>query len=124
MSNEKTTEKAAETREWVIVRDGGMWLVGERGPLGLVLSPVFELTSNMQQTPQGFALTYGAQPMMMLASIDTWRLSPDANQWRVQGCAAEKHIREAIHRAQNLVQTMRAQQAGLVIAREMPTGRT
>lgn len=123
MSNEKTMNGAATVADWVIVRDGGMWLVGKPSVSEPVLSPVFELTNQVQQTPQGITLNYGAQPLMLLASIDTWRLSPDANVWPVKGCAAEKHIRDAIERAQAMVQAMRAAQAGLVIAREMPKGR-
>lgn len=111
--------------DWVIVRDGGMWLVGKRDLLGPVLSPVFELTNQVHQADSGggILLTYGAQPLMLLASIETWRMTPDANVWPVKGCSAEKHIRDAIERAQGMVQSMRAQQAGLVIAREMPKGR-
>lgn len=110
--------------DWVIVRDNGLWLVGKRDILGPVLTPVFELRCNAQQTPDGgVMLTYNAVPMLLLASLDTWRLSESANVWPLRGASMEKQIREAIERGQGMVQAMRVQQAGLVLAREMPPGR-
>lgn len=117
------TNGAAQPADWLIVRDGGMWLLGKRDLLGPVLSPVFELHCQVQQTPQGVAVTHIAQPIMLIATIDTWRMSPDANTWPVKGCSAEKQIRDALLRAEGVLQSMRAQQAGLVIAREMPKAR-
>lgn len=104
---------------WVLARDGGLWLVGDLDALGN-LSPVYELHVQVQQQGQGMSVNYGAQPLLLIASLDAWTLSAAHNSWPVKGLTVEKHIMSAIERAEGMATAMRAAQAGISVAREMP----
>lgn len=131
--------KAMQTAgEWIIVRDAGLWLVGmpvyeripilEDQPILMGLSPVFELTVNVQPQvdprtgrPSGVVVNDHAQPMLLMGSMTrSWKLSPGANVWPVRGNSREQSIRAAIVRAEEMTRQMRAQDSGLTIAREIP----
>lgn len=117
--------------DWVICRDGGMWLVG-RGPVEKIhnygpperfrhLEQAFELHCQVQQQPDGrVGVAYIVQPILLMPSIDRWQLTDGANFWPVKGSSVEKHLRDAIARAEQTAVQMRAAQAGIQIAGAMP----
>lgn len=120
MDNE-TQEKAPES-DWIIARDGGMWLVGKEvlDGDGWRLSPAFELHVQVEQVGANARINYACQPLLLLPSLDRWRLCSSTNTWPVRGQTNERVIRAAIAQAEQMVLSMRAQMSGLQIAQTMP----
>lgn len=120
--------------DWIVAHDAGKWLVGRPTDdmTTTVLSPVLELHCQTipldangrvcppNQQPAGVKINYVAQPLLLITSIDTWRLSPEAQSWPVKGASVEAALRSAIAQGEEQRDHMRAQQAGLTLARTMP----
>lgn len=105
----------------MIARDAGLWLVGLAKEGLAVLSPVFELGMQVQGTPQGIQVTYGAHALLLCPSMtEEWALSPHAQWWPVKGCTIEKQVLAAIKNAEAQLQGMRLAASGLVAPSAMP----
>ncbi len=120
--------------DWVIARDGGLWLVGipcdisgmprEVTPLTPAhhLSPVFELHCQVKQDGARVHIGYAAQPILLL-TIDRWNLAEGCNVWPIRGMSVEKGLRDAIAMGETTAMQMRAASAGIQIAASMPSQR-
>lgn len=142
-TNEVAIQEKVE-QDWIIAHDQGKWLIGRPTwtlgsgappllggtPTKCELQPCFELHMQTipvdgrgnptQGPPAGFKINYVAQPIMLITSLDSWTLSPYANSWPVKGQSVESILRSAVQQAEDQVASMRAQQAGISLARELP----
>ncbi len=114
----QTTATRETGPEWVIVRDGGMWLVGQDH--GETLSPVYELHCQTVPQPQGVEIRHIVQPLLLIASLDRWPLGPGAKRWPVAGSSIERQVMDGIANAERMVQQMRAAAVGISLAPAMP----
>lgn len=125
--NDQVEIREKAEREWVIARDGGLWLVGQLADDdGGTLSPVYEVTC--QVTPNvdsmgrqvGANIGHNAQPLLLIDTLDSWEFSDAANVWPLKGSSVEKTMRQAIANAAGIVAQMRASRVGLTLATKMP----
>lgn len=119
-TNGMTHGRAEPSLDLVIARDGGLWLVGRPNADGLELTPVFELHVQVIQHARGVQFSYGAQPLLLIPSMDKWKLSSSANVWPLKGQSVESQIREAVKNAQAMLVKMRLGAAGIEHATELP----
>jgi len=82
------------------------------------LSPVYEVQTSVQRQPQGMAIARAVLPVGMLGIVKC--IAPTGSGWVWVGDLPDRVRRElasGIRQADALIQEMRAQDAGLVLAK-------
>jgi hypothetical protein len=113
---------------WVLALAQGQTFVGRRSGEMMtddwfVLSPVYAVQVNAAPGPQGgMMIMHNAVPVVLLASITKLRIGPDAIIVPLETLSKHEQnvMRQAIARAEQMVQEMRSSQSGIALVPQMP----
>ncbi len=116
------SERMTDISEWSIVMAAGKTFVGKLDDY--VLSPAYELQAGMVPAPNGqIARMMLVTPVMGFASLTKLPIpAQGALVYRVASLSRQEQgdLAKAVANAENIVQAMRAQQSGLVLADSLP----
>lgn len=108
---------------WAIVTSGGSRYIGRIAPGGdpggIIMSPVYEYVSAWQISPQhGIGKPKHILPVEMFPDAETLECAQYENIIHVPdlGEIAKRHLGEMLDAAEKIVQQIRAQASGIVIA--------
>jgi hypothetical protein len=110
--------------DWFIVCAHGRTLIGRidmSEPIAVradILSPVYELFTQIVPSPQGLACVRNVTPLLTLSSIQGVAIPADAIVIRVADLSRDerKSLAQCVAQCEELVKSMRAAEVGVVLA--------
>ena len=111
---------------WSIILFGGMNLIGKLDETGM-LSPAYELHTQVQPHPKGLNIVRSVFPVLLLSSISELYFSASLppNGYIVISIKdlsrkEREELKAAVAQCENLVASMRLQDRGILIADKLP----